>query len=48
MAHGLRLHRQRPARFTGESSLRAAGVVLIALFLLLLLYAALGYLQQPH
>ena len=48
MVHGLHFHehhRPRLARMSGEQALNTAGILLIALFVLVLaFYAALGYL----
>ncbi len=51
MTHGLYLNRHRHPQFprmTGERALRITGIVFIALLLLALLLAALGYVVQPN
>ncbi len=51
MVDGLHLYRRRHPQFprmNGEQALRITGIVFIALLLLALLLAALGYVVQAH
>ena len=51
MTHGLYLNRHRHPqllRMSGEQALRITGIIFIALLLLALLLAVLGYLIQPN